>query len=122
MNEITKHNYSMEMDKSRLMHLIENDYNLLKKYEHGDCYGANGRQLQPSITSFVAVARRFYTNVDLLGQERVFSPSELFRIGGCISAVDRESQNKDVEVVMRVLMYDVEDVMRIVKSKQYDNE
>lgn len=110
------------MDKPRLLHLIENDYNLLKKYEHGDCYGAKGRQLQPSIISFVSVVRRFYTNVDLLGQEKVFSPSELLRIDGCISAVDRESQHKDVEVVIRVLMYDVEDVMRIVKSKQYYNE
>lgn len=110
------------MDKLRLLHLIENDYNLLKKYEHGDCHGANGRQLQPSIISFVSVVRRFYTNVDLLGQKGIFSPSELLRIGGCISAVERESQNKDVEVVMRVLMYDVEDVMRIIKSKQYNNE
>lgn len=106
------------MDKYRLLNLIENDYNLLKKYEHGDCHGANGRQLTPSIIGFVAVVRRFYTNVDLLGQERVFSPSELSRIDGCISAVDRESQNKDIEVVMRVLMYDVEDVMRIVKTIQ----
>ena len=106
------------MDKYRLLNLIENDYNLLKKYEHGDCHGANGRQLTPSIIGFVAVVRRFYTNVDLLSQERVFSPSELSRIDGCISAVDRESQNKDIEVVMRVLMYDVEDVMRIVKTIQ----
>ena len=106
------------MDKYRLLNLIENDYNLLKKYEHGDCHGANGRQLTPSIIGFVAVVRRFYTNVDLLGQERVFSPSELSRIDGCISAVDRESQNKDIKVVMRVLMYDVEDVMRIVKTIQ----
>lgn len=106
------------MDKYRLLNLIENDYNLLKKYEHGDCHGANGRQLTPSIIGFVAVVRRFYTNVDLLGQERVFSPSELSRIDGCISAVDRESQNKDIEDVMRVLMYDVEDVMRIVKTIQ----
>ena len=106
------------MDKYRLLNLIENDYNLLKKYEHGDCHGANGRQLTPSIIGFVTVVRRFYTNVDLLGQERVFSPSELSRIDGCISAVDRESQNKDIEVVMRVLMYDVEDVMRIVKTIQ----
>lgn len=105
------------MYKQRLLQLIEDDYNILKKYERGDCYGANGRQLHPSITSFVAVVRRFYTNIDLLGQERVFSPNELLRIGGCISAVDRESQNKDVENVIRVLMYDVEDVMRIVKSK-----
>lgn len=110
------------MDKLKLLHLIENDYYLLKKYEHGDCYGANGRQLQPSIICFVSVVRRFYTNVDLLGQEGVFSPSELLRISGCFSAIDRESQNKDIEVVMRVLMYDVDDVMRIVKSKQYDNE
>ncbi len=106
------------MDKYRLLNLIENDYNLLKKYEHGDCHGANGRQLTPSIIGFVAVVRRFYTNVDLLSQERVFSPSELSRIDGCISAVDRESQNKDIKVVMRVLMYDVEDVMRIVKTIQ----
>lgn len=106
------------MHKQRLLQLIEDDYNILKKYERGDCYGANGRQLQPSITGFVAVVRRFYTYVDSLSQESVFSPSELLRIGGCISAVDRESQNKDVEVVMRVLMYDVEDVMRIVKTIQ----
>ena len=78
------------MDKIRLLHLIEDDYNLLKKYERGDCYGANGRQLQPSIVVFVAVVRRFYANVDLLSHERVFSPSELSRINGCISAVDRE--------------------------------
>lgn len=110
------------MDKLRLINLIENDYNLLEKYEHRDCHGANGRQLQPSISSFVAVVRRFYTNVDLLGQESVFSPSELLRIGGCISAVDRESQNKNVEDVIRVIMYDVDDVMRIVKSKLYNNE
>jgi len=110
------------MDTMRLLHLIDDDYSLLKKYERGDCYGANGRQLQPSITGFVAVVRRFYTNVDLLGQESVFSPSELLRIGGCISAVDRESQNKNVEDAIRVLMYDVEDVMKIVKSIQNNNE
>lgn len=104
------------MDKIRLLHLIEDDYNLLKKYERGDCYGANGRQLQPSIVVFVAVVRRFYANVDLLSHERVFSPSELSRINGCISAVDRESQNKDIEDITRVLMYDVEDVMRIIKT------
>ena len=105
------------MDNLRVLRSIEQDYNILKKYECGDSFGANRKQLQPSITSFVSVVRRFYANVDLLSEDGVFSVGELSRIGDCIRAVDRESQNKDIDVVVRVLMYDVEDVMRIVKSK-----
>lgn len=90
------------MEKLRLLSLIDNDYNLLKKYKQGDCYGANGRQLQSSVISFVSVVKRFYTNVNLLGEECVYSPSELLRIDGCINAVDRESQNKNVEDVMNI--------------------
>ena len=105
------------MDKNKLLHLIEDDYALLKRYERGDCHGANRKQLQPSIASFVAVVNRFYTSVTELYAE-VFTLDEQSMIEDCIRAVDRNSQNKDIGVVIRVLMYNVETVMKMVKSKQ----
>ena len=109
------------MDKQRLFRLIESDYQLLKQYENGECHGANGRRMKPSVTAFVSVVERFYSYVDTLS-EVGFSPRELDYIGGCRSAVNRESQNNNIHTVMRVLMYDVEDVMTIVKSKLCDSE
>ena len=109
------------MNKQRMLQLIEKEYALLKKYERGDCYGANHQQLQPNIHGFIAVINRFYIYIEELSKDS-FSVEELARIDDCKRAIDRESQNNSIEDVIRVLMYDVEDVMRIVKTKQYDNE
>lgn len=108
------------MEKQRLYRFITTDYQLLKQYENGDCYGADHKQIQPSVQMITNIVSRFYSYINMLPEEE-FTLEELARIDDARRAVDRNSQNPDSKEVIRVLMYDIEDIMRIINLKQSDS-
>ena len=104
-------------DIKKLYAFIENEYNLLKDFERGDCYGDSHRHLPLNPQQFITVVNRFYDYVSELG-EHFFSFEELARIGDNRRAICRDSQDRDIENMIKIIMYGVNDVMRILNSKK----
>lgn len=103
-------------DEHTLFELIEKEYNTLKCFEQGGVKGANQRQLQSNPHMFLSVVKRLYSHVDELPND-LFSFKELTSIEDNKRALHRESQIHDVEEMIRVVMYDVNEVMKIIYSK-----
>ena len=50
-------------------------------------------------------------------EENLFSFEELSRIDDHRRAISRDSQNRDIENMIKIIMYGVNDVMKIINSK-----
>ena len=103
-------------DIKKIYTSIENEYILLKDFERGDCYGDSHRHLPLSPHQFTTVVNRFYDYVGEL-EENLFSFEELSRIDDHRRAINRDSQNRDIENMIKIIMYGVNDVMKIINSK-----
>ena len=65
---------------------------------------------------FLAIVNRFYGYVSEL-EVNYFSFEELERIGDHKRAINRDSQNRDIENMIKTIMYGINDVMNIINSK-----
>ena len=69
------------------------------------------------IYAFITIVNRFYDYVGEL-EDNLFSFEELSRMGDHRRAISRDSQDRDIENMIKIIMYGVNDVMRILNSKK----
>lgn len=108
--------YKGNNDVKKIYSSIKKEYNLLKNFECGDCYGDSHSHLPLNPHMFLAIVNRFYGYVSEL-EVNYFSFEELERIGDNKRAINRDSQNRDIENMIKTIMYGINDVMNIINSK-----